>query len=289
MGHETRLDLDDGCWGGSAFVDGGRESCYTLVCDPLGSGTCTGLVPHDELCVDPFASDPGCPRRANCVAPALFPPHNFVDQSRCAPGDPDCAEATAYYPAGCEVSGCWGPEGCVPAGRRDPFNSCLACDPSESSVGYFYRGDGASCAVNPDVTGACAIDASGDPPACVVGDTCASAIDVTSEPSAVRTFEVDTCALADELATGCASARSRDAVFTARAEALPAVYQLSVPTGWTLGELGGVADPCGPTASRCGAQSTVLLDPEDQQRFFWSVERTDGGCGNVTVTVLRGD
>lgn len=136
-GNETET-----CYGNAGFYDGAGEdgTCYTVVCDPAGSGLCNGLVPHDDLCSGP----PGCDRGLECDRSQSHRP------AMRATVDP-------FLRIGCVAHGCAIIEDglCVREHAPRPGNLCQECDPRIDARGWTNVGDGAPCSIGPDILSSC--------------------------------------------------------------------------------------------------------------------------------------
>ena len=205
IGRETAVE--GGCFGDAAFYFSAlsvADNCYTAVCDASGSGTCTGLVPHNELCTDPAAHIAECHRDLLC---APQPP-----QAPVFGGPPPLVPFNdGSLPFGCIANQCVffhppsGGGACVAPGTRfDPSNPCQVCNPNIHATGPSPAHDGTECTRGPDQIGTCAVAADATTSTCVAGDDCAHALDVTTTDILVdNAVIVDTCTLTDNVDAEC--------------------------------------------------------------------------------------
>ena len=122
---------------------------------------------------------------------------------------------------------------------------------------------------------------------CGGGDGCASAIDLSRLGSS--TLPIDTCAVADHVNAPCGAVGTRDVVLTGAVPAPPgARYVFTVDAGWAVMFLerdcvargGGFCD----VALAGGVEGNLSGGAE---RWYFAVERADGGCGRVNLGIDR--
>ena len=114
----------------------------------------------------------------------------------------------------------------------------------------------------------------------VMGDTCASAIDI----SAGGTFMVDTCILNDDVVASCGVTGGRDAVLSGVSPVSGSTYRLTVPSDWVVQQTDVT---CGPAPFSCSASGWGVSGATGAARWFFAVEKLDGTCGTVSVVVDR--
>ena len=166
-----------------------------------------------------------------------------------------------------------------PPPGRDASTALDAAEPADAGGDSSAPPD-ASAAVQPDATAP--VDAGSDAPSLGggVGESCSNALDVSSG----GTFQIDTCTLADRVATTCGSTAAA-MIFRALAPTNGSTYQLTFPSGWVLQELD---DTCAPMFANCGSSGTWGMSGSIPGGFwYFAVEPMSGACGTATVTVTR--
>ncbi len=150
---------------------------------------------------------------------------------------------------------------------------------SSSDRGLMSSDAGASSA--PDAGGLApdagpGVDAGPPPP---LAD-CAASIDV----SGGGIFVVDTCAMPDDVGGDCAASGAGDALLVADAPFTGSTYHLGVPSGWVIQQMD---ESCRPMPFGCAAEGWGVSGAIPWAHWHFAVQRADGSCGTVAITVER--
>lgn len=243
------------CTTGACMAAGDGTGCTTGSC--LGGACCNGCF-IVGTCQPGTAAGACGPVGGSCVA---------CGECRICDGTRNCAPApdgTSCTGGSCVGGSCC--TGCTQGGACQSGNAQMLCGNGGSPCG-----DCNPTSLTCNTTGVCTGG---------IGDSCLNAIDITGVGNVF--LPIDTCLYTDNVSFTCSGGPAPDVVLSGLQGHN---YHLDVPTGWIVGYL----DPsgsCAPVPSACG-RSYGSAGSTGQLRFWFAVERADGGCGRVTIQITN--
>jgi hypothetical protein len=131
------------------------------------------------------------------------------------------------------------------------------------------------------------IDVVIDTGAPVPGDTCDTGIDMSA--MGLHMYMIDTCAQHNAVMVTCPTPpppAGHATIFRGLAPSSGSTYQLTVPSGWVIQQLTNPG--CSAASFSCGATGSWGVSGATLGGYwYFAIERADGTCGTVTVTINR--
>jgi hypothetical protein len=113
---------------------------------------------------------------------------------------------------------------------------------------------------------------------------CAGAVDV----SAGGTFMIDTCASTDQFTSPCGGTGALDVIVSATEASTTSTHIDIADGGWVIQQLTSTCAPSIGGTSECTTLGSWGVSGADgTPRWYFGIEKADGTCGMVTITVTR--
>jgi hypothetical protein len=123
-------------------------------------------------------------------------------------------------------------------------------------------------------------DAGCGPGGCFPFDVCADALDISTG----GLYTLETCGAAESATSMCGTAGTADVIVRGDAPSSGSTYRLQVPAGWMILQVDAA---CGAMPFSCGAESWAVSGATPGGRWYFALERADGSCGTVDLSVER--